>query len=94
MHIITCISASLSRNLKYYETIHVDSFKHSIVKRGTQESNHPFNKIKEVSFQTLGRNFRLILAPKKNVLHSKFKAYSIDGNGKEVFIHFGNFNSN
>nr|CAD7454100.1 unnamed protein product [Timema tahoe] len=31
-------------------------------------------------------NFRLILSPKKGVLHSKFKAYTVDGNGKEKLI--------
>lgn len=81
--------ASIFRNLKYFETLHADGLKHHIVKRGLQESDHPFNKIKEVTFNTLGRGFRLILTPKRSVLHSKFKAYAVDGDGKETSIHFG-----
>lgn len=54
-----------------------------------QESNHPFNKIKEITFETLGRDFRLIVSPKRNVLHSKFKAFTVDGDGKETSVHLG-----
>ena len=39
------VSADLKSNLKYFEVIHAKSFGHNIVKRGTQPSNHPFNKI-------------------------------------------------
>lgn len=60
-----------------------------MVKRGAKPSTHPFNTIKEVEFQTLGRNFRLILHPQKDVLHSNFKAYTVDGDGKESVIHVG-----
>lgn len=83
-------SGAIHKNLKYYETIHASEFTHKIIKRGLQESDHPFNKIKEVSFKTLGRDFRLILTPKhghSNVLHSKFKAYAVNGDGKETTIH-------
>ncbi|KAF2901050.1 hypothetical protein ILUMI_05106 [Ignelater luminosus] len=84
--------ASVFQNLKYFETVHADSLEHHIVKRGLQESDHPFNKIKEVTFNTLGRDFRLILTPKRSVLHSKFKAYAVDGDGKETSIHFDHDN--
>lgn len=80
-------NAVISKNLRYYETIHADYFEHRIVKRGLQESSHPYNRIKEVNFKTLGRDFRLILTPKRGVLHSKFKAYSVDGDGKETTVH-------
>lgn len=66
--------------------------KHTIVKRGLKESNHPFNKIKEVEFKTLGRNFRLILSPKRTVLHSKFKAYAVNADGKETTVHLDHEN--
>lgn len=62
------------------------------MKRGIKESNHPFNKIKEVEFKTLGRNFRLILSPKRTVLHSKFKAYAVDADGKETTVHLDHEN--
>lgn len=42
-------------NLRYYEFIDSSAFSHHIVKRGTKESNHRFNKIKEVQFSALGR---------------------------------------
>lgn len=90
---IFILTGAIHKNLKYYETIHASQLDHKVVKRGLQESDHPFNKIKEVSFQTLGRDFRLILTPKRghsNVLHSKFKAYSVDADGKETTVHIGN----
>lgn len=83
------VAGSIHENLKYFETIHKSELKHTIVKRGLQESSHPFNKIKEVAFNTLGREFRLILTPKRDVLHSKFKAYSVDGDGTETSVHLG-----
>lgn len=73
--------------MKYFETIHASDLKHSVVKRGLKESNHPYNKIKEVQFTALGRNFKLLLSPKREVLHSMFKAYSVDANGKETNVH-------
>lgn len=75
--------------MKYYETIHASELAHKIVKRGLKESSHPFNRIKEVSFRTLGKDFRLFLTPKRGVLHSKFKAYSVDGDGQETTVHIG-----
>lgn len=87
---LICTSAQLSKNLHYYESIHADDVVHKIVKRGTKQSNHPFNVIKEVEFKVLGRHFRIILHPQKDVLHSNFKAYSVDGNGNEKIVHFGN----
>lgn len=80
-------AGSVYKNLKYFETIHADDLKHTIVKRGLKESNHPYNKIKEVEFKALGRQFKLILSPKRNVLHSNFKAYSVDADGKESTVH-------
>lgn len=84
------ISGAIHKNLNYYETLHASELAHKVVKRGLQDSDHPFNKINEVSFRTLGRDFRLILTPKRghsNVLHSKFKAYSVDADGKETTVH-------
>lgn len=78
--------------MKYFETIHASDLKHSVVKRGLQESNHPFNKIKEVQFSALGRNFRLLLSPKRDILHSKFKAYSVDATGLEKSVHLDHDN--
>lgn len=60
-----------------------------MVKRGAKVSNHPFNTIKELNFKTLGRDFRLILHPHTSVLHSNFKAYAVDGDGKETTVHVG-----
>jgi deoxyinosine 3'endonuclease (endonuclease V) len=37
------------------------------------------------------RDFRLILTPKKDILHSKFKAYTVDGDGQETPIFVGKF---
>ncbi|KAB7493873.1 ADAM 17-like protease [Armadillidium nasatum] len=73
-------------NLRYYEKLHSSQFSHHIVKRGLKESNHRFNKIKEVSFSALGRDFRLILNPRKGLLDPYFKAYVVDENGKEKLI--------
>lgn len=83
----------MGKNLKHYESLHSDDFKHKIIKRGNKPSTHPFNTIKEVEFQALGRSFRLILHPHKDVLHSNFKAYAVDADGNETVVHFG-MNSN
>ena len=57
--------SDLRKNLNYFEVLHANQFGHNIVKRGTQPSNHPFNKIREVNFKALGRDFSLILSPKR-----------------------------
>ncbi|KAF4524927.1 hypothetical protein B566_EDAN013889 [Ephemera danica] len=41
--------------------MHADDLTHRIIKRGTEDGSHPFNKIKEVNFKTLGRRIQLIL---------------------------------
>lgn len=33
--------------------------------------------------------FRLILTPRREVIHSNFKAYEVNGDGKEKTIHLG-----
>lgn len=87
---LLCLNAAnLSKNLKYYESIHADDIVHKIVKRGTKHSTHPFNTIKEVEFKVHGRHFRVILHPQKEILHSNFKAYAIDGDGHEKVVHLG-----
>ncbi|XP_045450383.1 ADAM 17-like protease [Melitaea cinxia] len=78
---------SIYQNLKYFETLHASKFTHHIVKRGVKLSHHPFNIIKELHFQTLGKNFRLILHPHNSVLHSNFKAYSVDADGNKSVVH-------
>ncbi|CAH2001173.1 unnamed protein product [Acanthoscelides obtectus] len=78
---------SIHQNLRYFETIHADDLAHKIVKRGLKESSHPYNHIKEVHLHTHGRDFRLILTPKTDILHSNFKAYAVDGDGKETTVH-------
>ncbi len=40
-------------------------------------STHKYNKIREVGFRVLGHDFRLVLSPKRGLLHSKFKAVEI-----------------
>ncbi|CAH1120933.1 unnamed protein product [Ceutorhynchus assimilis] len=80
------ICATIHKNLKYFQIIHADDLMHNVVKRGLQESSHPFNKIKEVHLNTHGKKFRLILSPKRSILHSKFKAYSVNGDGEETHI--------
>ncbi|XP_037079638.1 ADAM 17-like protease [Pollicipes pollicipes] len=67
--------------------MHASELSHTIVKRGINSSPHPFNKIKEVTFKTLGREFRLVLTPRKHLLHSQFKAYEVDENGAEKLHH-------
>jgi disintegrin and metalloproteinase domain-containing protein 17 len=57
------------------------------VKRGAKPSLNLHNKIREVEFRALGKNFKLILHPHREVLHSNFKAYHIDEHGNETIIH-------
>lgn len=70
-------------NLRHYESLHVSQLGHSVVKRGAKESPHPFNTIKEVTFSALGKDFRLILHPNRQILHHNFRATVIDGDGLE-----------
>ncbi|KAJ6639922.1 ADAM 17-like protease [Pseudolycoriella hygida] len=81
--------AQLHKNLGYYETLHADDLIHKVVKRGANKNSyHPYNTIKEVEFNALGRKFRLILHPHREVIHSHFQAYAIDGNGNQTVVHF------
>ncbi|KAL1492943.1 hypothetical protein ABEB36_011104 [Hypothenemus hampei] len=80
------VNGTIHKNLKYFQILHADDLVHKVVKRGLKESSHPFNKIKEINFNTHGRDFRLILSPKRSILHSKFKAYSVNGDGEETHI--------
>ncbi|XP_040152983.1 ADAM 17-like protease [Anopheles arabiensis] len=89
---IAPLQGQLHKNLKYYETLHAKDLSHRIEKRGTKHSNHPFNTIKEVEFKVLGRKFRLILHPHASVLHSNFRAYTVDGNGSESIVHLDRSN--
>lgn len=77
----------LSKNLKYYETLHVDDITHNIVKRGAKPSVNLHNKIREVEFKALGRKFKLILHPHREVLHQNFKAFQVNSDGNETIIH-------
>jgi len=50
-------------------------------------STHKYNKIREVGFRVLGHDFRLVLSPKRGLLHSKFKAVEIvddEGSGNQT----------
>jgi disintegrin and metalloproteinase domain-containing protein 17 len=42
-------------------------------------------------FSIIFRDFRLILTPKKGILHSKFKAFTVDGDGREKPVFVGKF---
>lgn len=68
-----------SKNLRHYETLSVSDISHKLVKRGAAFSYHPYNTIKEVDFKTLGKHFRLILHPHKDVVHENFQAYEVRG---------------
>lgn len=83
------ISGQLGKNIKYFETLHADAFTHNIIKRGTKPSYNLYNKIREVEFNALGRKFKLILHPHREVLHQNFKAYSVNSEGNETIIHLG-----
>lgn len=76
-----------THNLRHYETLHAGEISHRLVKRGTAFSYHPFNTIKEVEFRTLGKRFRLILNPHKEVVHENFQAYEVAGSGPAQPIH-------
>lgn len=72
----------MQNNLHFFETLHARDITHKIVKRGAAFSYHPYNTIKEVEFKTLGRRFRLILHPHKEIVHGNFQAYEVKSDGK------------
>ncbi|XP_030081653.1 ADAM 17-like protease isoform X2 [Drosophila hydei] len=85
-------SVALKRTLRHYEVFHKDDIVHRIVKRGVKQSSNPYNTIKELEFKTLGKNFRVILHPHRDVLHSKFRAYAVDADGNETVVHLDHDN--
>lgn len=42
-----------------------------------------------ISFLFIYSHFRLILTPRREVIHSNFKAYEVNADGKEKTIHLG-----
>ena len=74
------ISSDLSKRVRYFEKLSSSELSHRIVKRGADPGGtHKHNKIREVGFRTLGRDFRLILSPHKGLLHPNFKVISFPG---------------
>merc|ERR1712226_406608 len=79
LSMVYTISSDLTDRVRHFETLSSSDLSHKIVKRGIDPNGvHKFNKIREVGFKTLGREFRLILSPKKGLLHPNFKAVEID----------------
>ena len=76
----------LTKNLASYELIHKSQLSHNIVKRGATLSTHKYNQIREIDFKALGRDFRLILSPKKGLLSSNFRAVELDDEEKEHHV--------
>ena len=74
LSMVYTISSDLTDRVRHFETLSSSDLSHKIVKRGIDPNGvHKFNKIREVGFKTLGREFRLILSPKKGLLHPNFK---------------------
>ena len=49
----------IRRNLRHFDVIRDTDLSHNIVKRGADPTSpHKFNKIREVGFNALGREFR------------------------------------
>lgn len=65
--------SEINKSLRHYDVIKKEQFIHNIVKRGASDSDHKFNKIREIDFHALGKNFRLILSPKKSLFSGNFK---------------------
>lgn len=65
----------------------MDQITHNIVKRGVKPSINLHNKIREVEFTTLGKKFKLILHPHRDVLHQNFRAYTVNSEGNETIVH-------
>ena len=71
---VASISSDLSQRVRHFEKLSSSDLSHKIVKRGADPGGtHKHNKIREVGFRTLGRDFRLILSPHKGLLHPNFK---------------------
>ena len=74
LSMVYTISSDLTDRVRHFETLSSSDLSHKIVKRGIDPNGvHKFNKIREVGFKTLGREFLLILSPKKGLLHPNFK---------------------
>lgn len=65
----------------------MDEINHTVVKRGIKPSVNLHNKIREVEFTALGKKFKLILHPHRDVLHQNFRAYTVNSDGNETIVH-------
>lgn len=81
-------SDDIRKKLHSYEVLLKDDISHRIVKRAIDT-----NVIKELQFKALERDFRLMLTPRKGILSSHFRAYSLDASGKKelVWVDHDNF---
>ena len=77
----------VNQNLNHYELLHKSQISQNIVKRGADESDHPFNHIRELEFTALGEKFRLILSVKKQLLSSHFRVVEVDEDDEESVHH-------
>ncbi|GAB6020822.1 hypothetical protein CHUAL_003479 [Chamberlinius hualienensis] len=81
--IVVTEDSAIDKNLKYYEVIRISDIDQSRVKRST-ENGHELNSLKEMQFQAFGREFRLMLTPRKGILSNQFRAFSLDADGNKV----------
>lgn len=50
---------------------------------------HCFNDVNSLDISFNYSHFRLILTPRREVIHSNFKAYEVNADGKEKTVHLG-----
>lgn len=79
-------SISDINQLGKYELLTISSIKHKLVKRGTGsqiDDHHKFDRLREVKFTAFGREFRLILNEKPNLVSPRFKVYVVNAQGEK-----------
>lgn len=77
----------MNDQLTKYDVISSSDLKHRIVKRGTDSQSinrHKFDHLKEVKFNALGRDFKLILNEKRHIVSSNFKVFTVNASGKKT----------
>ena len=81
---LPAVEVTFNSNLKHYEVVKKSSFSHQIVKRGADYSENPFNHIRELNFDALGKKFKLILTQRKKLLSSKFKVVEVEDDMERI----------
>ncbi|CAG0917009.1 unnamed protein product [Notodromas monacha] len=80
------VTGDLRENLRHFEVLHSSELSHERMKRDTDQRTptHPAGvPLKELSFKAMGKEFNLMLSPRRGVLDKDFEAAVMKEDGEE-----------